>query len=51
MLNGLDGPVTTESKGKPVTVTVEYAGEELIVFDDEYGVAKFTPAPSAYPNQ
>jgi hypothetical protein len=49
--DGLDGPVTTESKGKPVTVTVEYAGEELIVFDDEHGIAKFIPAPKSNPNQ
>ena len=35
-----------ESKGKPVTVTIEYAGGELVVFDDEYGVAKFMPVMS-----
>ena len=32
-----------ESKGEPVTVTIEYAGGEQVVFDDEYGVAKFMP--------
>lgn len=47
---GLDGPVTTESKGQPMTVTVEYAGKELIVFDDQYGVAKIVPAPKVEPN-
>jgi penicillin V acylase-like amidase (Ntn superfamily) len=25
------------------TVTIEYAGGKLVVFDDEYGVAKFMP--------
>jgi hypothetical protein len=49
--NGVDGPVTTESAGQPVTVTVEYAGKELIVFDDEHGVAKFVPAPKVEPKQ
>jgi hypothetical protein len=49
--DGLDGPVTSESEGQPVTVTVEYGGKELIVFDDEYGVAKFVPAPNVQPNQ
>jgi hypothetical protein len=34
-----------------VTVTVEYAGKELIVVDDEYGVAKFVLAPKVKPNQ
>jgi hypothetical protein len=48
---GLDGPVTSESKGQPVTVTVEYAGKELVVFDDEYGIGKFVPAPEIAPNQ
>jgi hypothetical protein len=48
---GLDGPVTSELKGQPVTVTVEYAGKELVVFDDKYGIAKFTPVPEANPNQ
>jgi len=47
----LDDVVTTESKGKPVTMTVEYSGKELIVFDDEYGVAKFVPAPKVEPKQ
>ncbi len=36
-----------ESKGKLVSVTIEYAGGELVVFDDEYGVAKFMPLMSA----
>jgi hypothetical protein len=49
--NAVDGPVTTESAGQPVTVTVEYAGEELIVFDDEHGVSKFVPAPKVEPKQ
>ena len=49
--NGVDGPVTTESTGQPVTVTVEYAGQELIVFDDEHGVTKFVPALKLEPKQ
>jgi hypothetical protein len=40
-----------ESKGKPITVTIEYAGGKLVVFDDEYGVAKFMPLSEAKPNQ
>jgi hypothetical protein len=47
--NGVDGPVTSQSEGQPVTVTVEYAGKELVVFDDEYGVGKFDPAPEIEP--
>jgi hypothetical protein len=47
--NGVDGPVTTESAGPPVSVTVEYAGQELIVFDDEHGVSKFVPDPKVEP--
>lgn len=43
--------VTTKSKGGPMTITVEYAGEELVAFDDEYGVAKLKPAPKAESNQ
>lgn len=39
-----------ESKGKPITVTIEYAGGELVVFKDEYSVAKFTPVSEANPN-
>ncbi len=38
-----DGVVTSESKGAPMTVTVEYAGKELTIFDDEHGVSKFVP--------
>ena len=34
---------TSETKGAPKVVTVEYAGEELKVFDDEHGVSRFVP--------
>jgi len=41
-----DGGTVSETTGTPETVTVEYAGEELTVFDDEVGVSKFIPVES-----
>ena len=45
-LRKTDGSVTKETKGVPKTVTVEYSGEELTVFDDEHGISKFVPRPT-----
>ena len=43
-----DGNRSTETEGVPTTVTVEYAGEELTIFDDEHGISKFIPqSPNA----
>lgn len=47
----LGGSVNSESTGKPETVTVEYGGQELVVFDDEFGIAKFTPVSEANSHQ
>ena len=45
-LRKTDGSVTNETKGAPKTVTVEYAGEELTVFDDKHGISRFFPRPT-----
>ncbi len=42
-----DGNTSSETNEGKKVITVEYAGEELTVFDDEHGMSKFVPAPSA----
>lgn len=41
-----DGNTSSETKMGEKVITVEYAGEELTVFDDEHGISKFVPAPT-----
>lgn len=38
-----NGVATSETQGEPKTITVEYAGEELTIFDDKHGISKFVP--------
>lgn len=42
-LTETDGGSATETEGATTTVTVEYGGEELTIFDDDHGISKFIP--------
>lgn len=42
-LTETDGISSTKTEGGTTTVTVEYAGKELTIFDDEHGISKFIP--------
>lgn len=41
-----DGPVETSTTGAEKTVTVEYSGEPVTVFDDEFGHVSIQPTKS-----